>query len=94
MRLRRRARDAGERFRLFYASDLHGSDLGWRKFLSAGRVYEASALIMGGDLTGKAIVPIVRDGDGWVASFHGRDQMLADGDDVAAFEEEVRTNGF
>jgi Icc-related predicted phosphoesterase len=94
VKLFRRERSNGHRFRLFYASDLHGSDLGWRKFLSAGRVYEASALIMGGDLTGKAIVPIVQTGDGWLAAFHGRDHTLADGDEVAAFEEEVRTNGF
>jgi Icc-related predicted phosphoesterase len=94
VKLFRRGRSNGDRFRLFYASDLHGSDLGWRKFLSAGRVYDASALIMGGDLTGKAIVPIVGSGDGWSAAFHGRDHALADGEEVDAFEEEVRTNGF
>jgi Icc-related predicted phosphoesterase len=94
VKLRRRTRSTGDRFRLFYASDLHGSDLGWRKFLSAGRVYEASALIMGGDLTGKAIVPIVGSGDEWNASFHGREHTLTGEEAVAAFEEDVRTNGF
>jgi uncharacterized protein len=48
---------------LYYASDVHGSDQCWRKFLGAGRFYRVSGLIMGGDLTGKAIVPIARNGD-------------------------------
>ena len=49
---------------LYYASDVHGSDLCWRKFLGAGRFYGVEALIMGGDLTGKAIVPIAIDDTG------------------------------
>jgi len=49
---------------LYYASDLHGSDVCWRKFLGAGRFYGVTALIMGGDLTGKAIVPVSRAADG------------------------------
>jgi Icc-related predicted phosphoesterase len=49
---------------LYYASDVHGSDQCWRKFLGAGRFYGVDALIMGGDLTGKAIVPIERNGSG------------------------------
>ena len=54
---------------LYYASDLHGSDVCWRKFLGAGRFYGVDALIMGGDLTGKAIVPITRTDD---ASFSAK----------------------
>ena len=49
---------------LYYASDVHGSERCWRKFLGAGRFYKVQALIMGGDLTGKAIVPIAIDADG------------------------------
>jgi Icc-related predicted phosphoesterase len=47
----------------YYASDIHGSELLWRKFVNAGRFYGADVLIMGGDLAGKAVIPIVqRDG--------------------------------
>lgn len=57
---------------LYYASDVHGSDQCWRKFLGAGRFYGVDALIMGGDLTGKAIVPIESNGDGsFKAAFLG-----------------------
>ena len=49
---------------LYYASDLHGTEPLWRKFLGAGRFYGVQALVMGGDLTGKAIVPIELRPDG------------------------------
>jgi Icc-related predicted phosphoesterase len=46
--------------RIFFASDVHGSERTFRKFLNAAPFYEADTLILGGDLTGKAILPIVR----------------------------------
>ena len=45
--------------RIFFATDIHGSDVCWRKFLNAGKFHKADVLIMGGDMTGKAMVPIV-----------------------------------
>lgn len=49
-------------FLSFYASDIHGSDMLWRKFINAARFYGAEVLIMGGDIAGKAVIPIVRRG--------------------------------
>jgi Icc-related predicted phosphoesterase len=43
-----------------YASDVHGSKECWKRFLAAPKYYEADVIIMGGDITGKFIVPIVR----------------------------------
>ena len=60
MRLRRAKPPPGPATELYYASDIHGSDLLWRKFLGAARFYEADALVMGGDLVGKAVVPVER----------------------------------
>jgi uncharacterized protein len=50
--------------RIFYATDVHGSDRCFRKFLNAGPHYKADLLILGGDITGKAIVPFRRIADG------------------------------
>ena len=50
--------------RLFFVTDVHGSDRCFRKFLNAAKVYKADALILGGDITGKMLVPIVEQGDG------------------------------
>lgn len=44
--------------RIFFASDLHGSDRCFKKFLAAASFYDANLLILGGDLVGKDIVPI------------------------------------
>jgi uncharacterized protein len=48
--------------KLFFATDIHGSDICWSKFLNAGRFYGADVLILGGDMTGKAVVPFVHQG--------------------------------
>ena len=48
--------------KLFFATDIHGSDICWIKFLNAGKFYEADVLILGGDMTGKAVVPIIHQG--------------------------------
>jgi hypothetical protein len=50
--------------RIFYATDIHGSERCFLKFLNAGKHYNANVLILGGDITGKMIVPIVqKDGN-------------------------------
>ncbi len=50
--------------RLFFATDIHGSEICWKKFINAGKWYEVDTLILGGDMTGKAIVPIISQGGG------------------------------
>ena len=48
--------------KLYFATDVHGSEICWKKFISAAKFYEADVLILGGDMTGKAIVPIIAQG--------------------------------
>ena len=60
--------------RIFFATDVHGSEKCWRKFINAGKVYKADILILGGDLTGKAIIPIVKENNRYRVSF--LDQVL------------------
>jgi len=50
--------------RLFYATDVHGSEICWKKFISGAKFYEVDTLILGGDMTGKAIIPIIDQGGG------------------------------
>ena len=82
------------RLTIYYASDIHGSELLWRKFLNAGPFYRANVLIMGGDVTGKGIVPIVQQPDGThLATFMGRRMTLASEDQLNALEQDIRFNG-
>jgi Icc-related predicted phosphoesterase len=80
--------------RLFYASDIHGSEKLWRKFLNAPSFYDVEVLIMGGDLTGKVMVPLIEDRPGrWVARFLGREQRAKGEERAAELEKRIRLNG-
>jgi Icc-related predicted phosphoesterase len=48
----------GPALRIFFATDIHGSERGFRKFLAAAKAYDAGVLILGGDIAGKGLVPI------------------------------------
>jgi Icc-related predicted phosphoesterase len=60
--LRRRGRQQGAASTIFFATDVHGSETCFRKFVNAYLVYQADVLILGGDMTGKLAVPIVPTG--------------------------------
>ena len=64
------------RTRVFFVSDVHGSDRCFRKFMNAGKFYGVDVLILGGDVTGKAIVPMVRMADGTVKVREGNTERL------------------
>ena len=49
--------------RLFFATDVHGNSVCWQKFLKMPEIHNVNVMVLGGDLTGKAIVPIVRQKD-------------------------------
>lgn len=94
MGLLRRRRDGGaDAVRLYYASDIHGTETLWRKFLHAARVYEAGVLVMGGDVTGKVVVPLVEDGGAVTAELFGRAERAGSEEEVAALEQRIRANG-
>jgi Icc-related predicted phosphoesterase len=81
--------------RLFFATDIHGSETCWRKFLNGGRHYEADVIVLGGDMTGKALVPVIHDGaDRWHATLLENREELVGEDQVAAFEEAVIRRGY
>jgi Icc-related predicted phosphoesterase len=62
---------------LFFATDLHGSETCFRKFVAAARFYGADLLVLGGDLTGKLVIPLVEQPGGrWRAWVHGRERLL------------------
>jgi Icc-related predicted phosphoesterase len=89
---RRRARESI--IRLFYAGDVHGSRLCWKKFVNAAAHYPADALVMGGDLTGKALVPIVREGDGsYSARVIGEQRVARSAEELDQMQQAISTNG-
>jgi uncharacterized protein len=90
---RRRASDGGS-LRIYYASDIHGTEVLWRKFLHASSVYEAPVIVMGGDLTGKVVIPLVDAGGGVVtAELFGQPERAATPEERQELEHRIRANG-
>jgi Icc-related predicted phosphoesterase len=80
--------------RIFFATDVHGSEVCWRKFLNAGAFHKADVLIMGGDMTGKAMVPIVISNGGWEVTLQEQRQVLSTEDEVRAMEKRIGDRGY
>jgi uncharacterized protein len=81
--------------RLFFATDIHGSDTCWRKFLNSGKHYDADVIVLGGDMTGKALIPVVEAGDGrWYATLLENRHDLNGEDEVQNFEDAVTRRGY
>lgn len=81
--------------RLYFATDVHGSERTYKKFLNAGKFYEANVLVMGGDITGKMLVPIIDEGNGnYRATLQGEVERLTTQDELEKLEQRLRTLGF
>jgi uncharacterized protein len=81
--------------RVYFATDIHGSETCWRKFLNSGKHYEANVMVLGGDMTGKALVPIVEEGKGrWHATLLENRREFEGEDEVKEFEESVMRRGY
>jgi uncharacterized protein len=80
---------------LFFATDIHGSDICWKKFLNAGKFYGADVLILGGDMTGKAIVPVVKQaGDHYTVTLLQQDFEINGADELAEMIKRIRSRGY
>lgn len=85
----------GRRMTIFYASDIHGSERVFRKFLNAAPFYRADAVIFGGDITGKALVALVEVEPGrFRGELFGSVHVVEAGAGLDELEARIRTNGF
>jgi Icc-related predicted phosphoesterase len=82
--------------RLYIASDFHAAEKAWRKFVNAIRlnVYKADVALLAGDLTGKAIVPIVRCDGGYEAELLGVHRSARGDEQLAQLERDIADVGF
>jgi Icc-related predicted phosphoesterase len=85
-------------FRLYVCSDIHASERTWRKFLNAMKtnVYKVDAAVIAGDLTGKALIAVVKDGGGdvWSASVLGQHREARDEAELLALERSIADVGY
>jgi Icc-related predicted phosphoesterase len=79
--------------RIFFATDVHGSDRCFRKFLAAAKIYEADALVLGGDIAGKGLVPVVAENGTLGAEVRG-EQVSVPAEDEARLKADINMIGF
>jgi Icc-related predicted phosphoesterase len=83
--------------RIYIASDLHAAEKAWRKFINAIslNVYKADVALMAGDLTGKAILPLVRRDDGALqAELFGVNRVARNPEEVTQLERDIADVGY
>jgi Icc-related predicted phosphoesterase len=69
--LRRDRKKRTRALRIFFATDVHGSDRCFRKFLNGAETYDADVLLLGGDVAGKGLVPVRRENGSLNATVRG-----------------------
>jgi Icc-related predicted phosphoesterase len=80
--------------RFYFITDVHGSNRCFRKFLNAANFYKADIIILGGDVTGKVLTPIVEEGSGtYRATYQGEDLVLKGKAEVDALVTKAAESG-
>jgi Icc-related predicted phosphoesterase len=79
--------------KVFFATDIHGSEICWRKFLNAAAFYKADLVVLGGDVTGKVMVPIVADGGHWKVTVRGQPYTLDTQRELEDIQRQIRNAG-
>jgi hypothetical protein len=80
--------------RIFFATDVHGSELCFKKFLTAANAYKANAIILGGDITGKMIIPIVQTGNSYSATLFEQERTAKNQEELEALKKDIRDVGY
>lgn len=86
-------------FRVYVCSDIHASERAWRKFLNAmkANVYKVDAALVAGDLTGKALVAVVRGepgGEEWTATVLGQKRVARSEAELVQLERSIADLGY
>ena len=81
--------------KIFFATDVHGSEICWKKFISGAKFYEVDTLILGGDMTGKAIVPIIAQGnDRYKVTLLEQETILEGKEQVSQMAATIQNRGY
>ncbi len=81
------------RSRIYFITDVHGSNKCFRKFLNAAKFYKADVLILGGDITGKVMTPIVESGGRFSCSYQGAELTMTSKEEVEEFRKKAAESG-
>jgi Icc-related predicted phosphoesterase len=79
--------------KIFFATDIHGSEVCFKKFLNAGKFYGVDALILGGDITGKQLIPFITQPDGSYRAFFLGSENVVKNSEIERVEKMLRDSG-
>src|SRR5437899_12729064 len=79
--------------KIFFATDIHGSEICWRKFLNAAAFYKADLVVLGGDVTGKVMVPITAHNGYWEVVFGGERRRIESKEELEKIQAQIRNRG-
>lgn len=80
--------------RIFFTTDVHGSTVVFKKFINSAKFYEAQVIILGGDMVGKMIVPLVEQGDQTCrANYLGKVYNVKVGEELEKLELTLENSG-
>jgi Icc-related predicted phosphoesterase len=85
----------GKVIKIFFVTDVHGSNTCYRKFLNALKVYNVDVGILLGDLTGKVLVPLVeKAGGGWETTLMGTHTEVATQEELDKLKKTIEMMGY
>lgn len=81
--------------RLFFATDIHGSERTYRKFINAGKFYGVDVIVMGGDISGKLMIPVIKEGNGqYRATLQGTVRKITTDEELKQLQDTIGLLGF
>src|SRR6476469_4837978 len=79
--------------KVFFATDIHGSEICWRKFLNSAAFYKADMVVLGGRLIIKKQMPILAMPGYWEVSFGGQRMRLETRAELDEIQRKIRDRG-
>jgi len=80
--------------RIFFTTDVHGSTVVFKKFINSAKFYEAQVIVLGGDMVGKMIVPLVEQANhNYRANYLGKVYDVKAGKDLDELEQTLENSG-
>jgi len=85
----------GKAIKIFFVTDIHGSNTCYRKFLNALKAYNVDVGILLGDLTGKVLVPLIdKPGGGWETTLMGSHTDVATQEELDKLKKTIEMMGY
>ncbi len=81
-------------WKVYFTGDVHGSNVSFNKLLKAGKFYSVQAVVVAGDLVGKGMIPVIKEGAKYTCEFGGERRSMNTQQEVVRMLEMISDAGF